>query len=172
MKTFAEHFKGMIMTNEKEDFFIRAEDWERPKLEVLKDQGFKKVGELTRMPNKWLDGFLNMPPLKNVIYLFVENHKIAKVGRAEDLPDRFYQYDQMTGKWQNFNFAVNGSWKTNKVLNTKFKIGTKIEVYTKSFTTSEYSVEILGKKFPFIVPLHQIEKTIQKFVGKDELLLN
>ena len=48
MKTFAEHFKGMIMTNEKEDFFIRAEDWERPKLEVLKDQGFKIVGKHKR----------------------------------------------------------------------------------------------------------------------------
>jgi len=171
METFAEIFKGMRMTNEKEDFFIRAEDWGRPKLEVLKDQGFKKVGELTRMPNKWIDGFLDMPPLKNVIYFFAVDNKIPKVGRAKDLQKRFYQYWDMTGKWYVVNYR-NGSWRTNEVLNTKFKIGTKIEVYAKSFDISANSVEVLGKKFQLEVPLHDIEKTIQKFVGKDELLLN
>jgi hypothetical protein len=171
MKTFAEHFKGMIMTNEKEDFFIRAEDFGRPKLEVLKDQGFKKVGELTRMPNKWLDGFLNMPPLKNAIYFFAVDNKIPKVGRAKDLQKRFYQYWDMTGKWDVVNYR-NGSWRTNEVLNTKFKIGTKIEVYAKNFDISTNSVEVLGKKFQLEVPLHDIEKSIQKFIGKDELLLN
>ena len=172
METFAEIFKDIKVGPRSCDFFIDGQDWYKPKLEVLKKQGFIKVGELTRMPNKWLDGFLNVPPLKFVIYLFVVDGKVIKVGRAEDLPNRFYQYDQMTGQWQRWNHAINGSWKTNKVLNTKFKIGTKVEVYVKSFDTSEFSIEILGKKFSYMAPLPLIEKTIQKFVGKGELLLN
>jgi hypothetical protein len=60
----------------------------------------------------------------------------------------------MTGKWHVVNYR-NGSWRRNEVLNTKFKIGTKTEVYAKSFDISTNSVveEHLGVNFNLKVPL-------------------